>query len=81
MPYRQFPSQGDGIEHFGPLPGLSAWKLREATAGEPLIWRDEPWIVENRRYSSHSDVFVEDSLWRELDMEFPDQLNALRIGE
>jgi hypothetical protein len=80
MPYRQFPSQGDGIEWFGPLPGLSAWMVRKRSEGEPLIWRDDPWIVENKRYSAQSEVFVEDALWRELDMQFPDQLNALKVG-
>jgi hypothetical protein len=80
MPTRHFSPHGDGIERFGPFPDFDAWKLREGTAGEPPIWHDEPWIVGNKRYSSHSDVFVEDSLWRELDAEFPDQLNALRVG-
>lgn len=80
MPYRQFPSQGDGIDWFGPLPGLGAWKLRKRSVEEPLIWHDDPWVVGNKQYSAHNEVFVEDALWRELDTEFPDQLNALRVG-
>ena len=81
MPTEHLPSLGSGMERFGVLPDFGAWKLRERAAGEPLIWHDEPWIVGNRRYSGRSNVFVEDALWRELDAEFPDQLNALRVGE
>lgn len=81
MPSRKFPTREDGIERFGSLPDFHDWKLRERTVGEPLIWHDTPWIVGNRRYSGHTDIFVEDVLWRELDANFPDQLNALRVGE
>jgi hypothetical protein len=80
MPTEEFPRGDDGLERVGALPDFSEWKLRARAAGEPLIWHDEPWIVGNKRYSGRSNVFVEDSLWRELDTEFPDQLNALRVG-
>lgn len=81
MPTQKFPTREDGIERFGSLPDFHEWKLRERAAGEPLIWRETPWIVGNRRYSGHTDIFVEDVLWRELDANFPDQLNAMRVGE
>jgi hypothetical protein len=80
MPTEHLHSLGSGMERFGLLSDFSAWKLRERAAGEPLIWHDEPWTVGNRRYTGRSNVFVEDSLWRELNAEFPDQLNALRVG-
>lgn len=71
----------DGMERFTSMPDFRSWKLRGRAAGEPLIWHDTPWIVGNRRYSGHTDIFVEDVLWRELDANFPDQLNALRADE
>jgi hypothetical protein len=77
---QRFP-QDDGTEGFAPLPGFHNLKLRERAAGEPLIWHDTPWIVGRRRYTSHTDIFIEDVLWRELDANFPDQLNPLRVGE
>lgn len=81
VPTQQYPTREDGTEVFDLLPDFDHWKLRERAAGEPLIWHDTPWIVGKRRYSSHTDIFVEDALWRELDANFPDQLNALRVGE
>jgi hypothetical protein len=81
MPTREFPPEDDGTVDFMLLPDFDDWKLRERAAGEPLIWRDEPWIVGNKRYAGHTRIFVEDVLWRELDANFPDQLNALRVGE
>jgi hypothetical protein len=63
------------------LPDMRDWVLRELSAGEPLIWHDTDWRSGNREYRGHHAVFVEDVLWRELDANFPDQLNALRIGE
>jgi hypothetical protein len=81
MPAQQLPPLPDGTVLFILLPDFRKWKLRERAAGEPLIWRDEPWIVGSKRYSGHSRIFVEDVLWRELDANFPDQLNALRVGE
>ena len=79
IPTQEYPAR-DGIERLSPLPGLGNLKLRGRAAVEPLIWHDTPWIVGNKEYSSHSDIFVEDVLWRELDANFPDQLNALRVG-
>jgi hypothetical protein len=79
MPTRKFP-QEDGTEAFGAMPGLSQWRLRGRAAGEPLIWHDTPWVVGNKRYSSHTNIFVEDALWRKLDANFPDQLNAQWVG-
>jgi hypothetical protein len=70
----------DGMEQYMLLPGLKNWTLRERAVGEPLIWHDEPWIVGNKRYAGYARVFVEDALWRELDANFPDQLNALLVG-
>jgi hypothetical protein len=61
--------------------GFHNWRLRERAAGEPLIWRDTPWVVGNKRYSNHANIFVEDGLWRELDANFPNQLNAQQVGE
>jgi hypothetical protein len=46
-----------------------------------LIWRDTRWKVENRDYTNHTEILVEDVLWQELDARFPGQLNALRVGE
>jgi len=80
MPIQEYPRGEDGVERIGALPNSREWKLRARAAGEPLIWHDDPWIVGNKRYSARNNVFVEDSLWRELDTEFPDQLNALRVG-
>ncbi|WP_420969187.1 hypothetical protein [Bradyrhizobium sp. B120] len=81
IPTRTLPPQEDGTEVVTLLPGLRNWRLRERAASEPLIWRDTAWIVGNKRYSAHSNVFIADALWRELDANFPDQLNAQRVGE
>lgn len=81
VPVRQLPPDEDGTVTILLLPGMRNWKLRERAPAEPLIWRDTPWIVGQKRYSNHSDIFIEDVLWRELDANFPDQLNALRVGE
>jgi hypothetical protein len=56
-------------------------KLRERVVGEPLIWRESHWRIDNGEYRNHTDIFVDDVLWHELDANFPDQLNALWIGE
>jgi hypothetical protein len=61
--------------------GPTQLAARERAAGEPLIWRETPWCFGNRNYSGHAVIFIEDVLWRELDAKFPDQLNALRVGE
>lgn len=81
MPTRKFPAREDGVEPFGMLPDFHHWKLRERAAEEPLIWRDTPLRIGKRDYRGHNVVFVDDVLWRELDANFPDQLNALRVGE
>jgi hypothetical protein len=81
MPTRKFPTLEDGTEQYSMLPDFSHWQLRERAANEPLVWHDSAWLVEGRRYDGHSHVFVEDELWRKLDAKFPDQLNALRVGE
>lgn len=52
-----------------------------ACVGEPLFWHDTPWLVRNERHSRHTDIFVEDTLWQELDANFPDQPNAQQVGE
>jgi hypothetical protein len=81
IPVQQFPPEDDGTVDIMLLPDFGDWKLRERAPREPMIWRDEPWIVENKRYAGHTRIFVEDRLWEDLDASFPEQLNALRIGE
>lgn len=80
MPVERF-STRDGIELLGSLHDFKTWKLRERSVEEPLIWHDTPWVVGNKRYVGHTDIFVEDILWRELDANFPDQLNDLHVGK
>jgi hypothetical protein len=80
MPTRKFPRREDGTVPYTMLPDSRGWKLRERAVVEPLIWRDMPWRSGDRDYRGHSDIFVEDVLWRELDANFPDQLNAQRVG-
>jgi hypothetical protein len=80
-PTRTLPPREDGTATVMLLHDFHNWKLRERAAGEPMIWRDTPWIVGKKRYSGHSNIFVEDVLRRELDANFPDQLNALRVGQ
>jgi hypothetical protein len=81
MSTRKYPPREDGTELFGQLPDFHKWKLRERSAGEPLIWHDTPWRDGNREYLGQDEVLVEDVLWRELDADFPDQLHALQTGE
>jgi hypothetical protein len=80
MPTDKFPPQDDGIERFGLLQDFHKWKLRERAASEPLIWRDDWWQDGNKEYRGHNEALIEDVLWRELDANFPDQLNSLRAG-
>jgi hypothetical protein len=80
MPTRSIGKE-DGTEIFTTISGFHNWRLRERAAGEPLIWRDTPRVVGNKRYTSHTNIFVEDALWRELDANFPNQLNAQQVGE
>ena len=42
---RSFPPQEDGIERFGIEFDFSQWKLRARAAGEPSIWRENPWRI------------------------------------
>lgn len=81
MQTHKFPPLDDGTQLFGLLQNYHKWELRERAADEPLIWRDTPWRDGNQEYRGHNEVLVEDVLWRELDANFPDQLNALRGGE
>jgi hypothetical protein len=81
MPTRKFRPQDDGIERFGLLHDFTDWKLRERGPGEPLIWRDTPRRDGKTEYRGYNEVLIEDVLWRELNANFPDQLNALRAGE
>jgi hypothetical protein len=62
-----------------PAARLMGWRLRERTAGEPMIWRAR-WSFANKDYSGGSVIFIEYVLWRELDANFPDQLNEMRVG-
>jgi hypothetical protein len=81
MPTFKFPPQDNGTDLSGLPQDFSLWQLRERTAAEPLIWRDVPWRDGNKEYRGHNEVLVDDVLWRELDANFPDQLNALQAGE
>jgi hypothetical protein len=75
------PPREDGTELLRLLPDFGKWKLRERAAGEPLIWHDTPWRDGKKEYLGQDEVLVENVLWRELDANFPDQLNALRAGQ
>jgi hypothetical protein len=79
-PTSEYPAREDGTVRVGLENDFEQWKLRWRTASEPLIWHDTPWIVDNKRYSHQSEVFIEDALWQELDSKFPGQLNAQRVG-
>jgi hypothetical protein len=81
MPTQVYPTREDGTVGHAALHDRATWKLRWRASGEPMIWHDTPWQVENSRYSHHTEIFVEDLLWQELNAKFPDQLNALRVGE
>lgn len=81
MPIRKYPTRADGTERIGLIHDFAKWQVRERTAAEPLIWRDVPWRDGNKEYRGYNEVLVEDVLWRELDANFPDQLNALQAGE
>ena len=81
VPTEEYPRRPDGTELFGLLQDYSTWVLRERAAGEPMIWHDTPWRDGNREYRGQNEILIEDVLWKELDSNFPDQLNALRAGE
>ncbi|WP_158931612.1 hypothetical protein [Acidisphaera sp. S103] len=80
MPVDPFPIREDGIQRFGTKHDYLQWKLRPRLSGEPLIWRESWWQVDNKEYRGHVDVLVEDILWHELDAKFPDQLNPMQVG-
>ena len=77
---REYPARKDGTIPHAALHDRSTWKLRWRAAGEPLIWHDTRFLVGNRDYTKHTEIFVENVLWEELDAKFPDQLNALPVG-
>jgi hypothetical protein len=81
MPVDPFPIGEDGIGRFGSMQDYRQWKLRQRAPNEPLIWHESWWHVDGKEYRGHVDILVEDILWQELDTNFPDQLNALRVGE
>ena len=81
MSTQKYPPREDGTELVGLTHDFSKWRLRERSSGEPLIWHDTPWRCGNKEYLGQDEVLLEDVLWRELDANFPDQLNALRAGE
>jgi hypothetical protein len=81
VPTEKYPQRPDGTERFGLLQDYSTWVLRERAVGEPMIWHDAPWRDGNKEYLGQNEILIEDVLWRELDANFPDQLNALRAGE
>jgi hypothetical protein len=81
MPIRKYPPRADGMERIGLIHDFAKWQVRGRAPAEPLIWRDEPWVDGNKSYRGYNEVLIKDLLWRELDANFPDQLNALRAGE
>jgi hypothetical protein len=80
MPTDPGPIGKDGIQRFGTRHDYRRWNVRVRQPGEPLIWRESWWQVENKEYRAHTDVLVEDALWRELDAGFPHQLHPLQVG-
>jgi len=80
-PTRAYGLREDGIERFGLTHDYHKWRLCGRSSGEPLIWRETWWRDGNREYVCHSEVLVEDALWRELDSAFPGQLHPLRVGD
>lgn len=80
MPTDKYPPQDDGTERFGLPQHFDKWNLRERVAGEPLIWHETWWRDGNREYRGHSEVLIEDVLWREFDANFPDQLHPLHAS-
>ena len=66
MPVQELAPDDDGTVSLRLMPDFDHWKLRDRAVGEPMIWRDEPWIVGKKRYAGHARIFIEDVLWREL---------------
>jgi nucleotide-binding universal stress UspA family protein len=54
----------------------AARKTAEWAIGNGMPWRDG-----HKEYRGHNEVLIEDVLWRELDANFSDHLNALLAGE
>jgi hypothetical protein len=81
MPVNPFPIGEDGIRRFGSMQDYRQWKFRQRAPEEPLIWQESWWRVGDKEYRGHTNILVEDSLWRELDTTFPNQLNALKADQ
>lgn len=80
MPTRQFQLREDGVQRHGLEYDYSEWKFCGRTSADPLIWRESWWRNGNDEYRGHTDVLIDDELWRELDACFPEQLHPLRTG-
>jgi hypothetical protein len=80
MPTRPFSRQEDGVQRYGLLQDYNKWKLCKRAPGDPLIWRESWWRNGNSEYLGHTQVLIDDELWRELDTSFPGQLHPLRAG-
>ena len=80
MPTRPCQTSEDDIERFVMIDDYSQWKLRQRAPGEPLIWRESWWRFNNKEYRGHFEILIEDVLWQQLDGEFPNELNAIRVG-
>jgi hypothetical protein len=80
-PSTLFRPQDDGVERFGLMQNFHKWRLRDRSLGEPFIWCEEWWRDGNKEYRGHTEVLVDDVLWRELDANFPDQLHPLQAGD
>ncbi|NEV01354.1 hypothetical protein [Bradyrhizobium uaiense] len=80
-PSRPFGPQDDGVERFGLTQNFHKWRLRDRSPGEPLIWHEEWWRDGNKEYRGHSEVLVDDALWRQLDANFPDQLHPMQADD
>jgi hypothetical protein len=81
VPLDNWQPQDDDMERFSLQHDFHKWKFREREARDPFIWHDTWWRDGNKEYRAHDNVFIEDVLWRELEANFPDQLNALRADE
>jgi hypothetical protein len=80
MPIDPWPIREDGIHRFGTIHDYRQWKLRQRLPSEPLIWHESWWQFDNKEYRGHRHLLVEDTLWRELDANFPDQLHPTQVG-
>jgi hypothetical protein len=80
IPVQAFPPQEDGVQRFASRQNYHQWKLHQRAPDDPLIWHESWWRIDKKEYRGHVDILVED-IWQELDANFPDQLNALKVGE